>query len=186
MHKPLTIKRQNANKSPSNNAIISWPTTYKTLYKMREFARKSLPHFATRKIQSHFCKIYSEAKQRLRCCVLNHHYPFERENSYLFADSFTLSSEAKRQTFYFFDAVSFPDKGFSTFLIKSSYCLTATFNVRQHSNVATNPLWDASRYGSLRNPIRGILQSEAGQTHGQCYRQSQWEAVVCRVECCAE
>ena len=60
MHKPLTIKRQNANKSPSNNAIISWPTTYKTLYKMREFARKSLPHFATRKIQSPFCKIYSE------------------------------------------------------------------------------------------------------------------------------
>lgn len=138
----------------------------------RANSQKSLPHFTTRKIQSHFCKIYSEAKQRLRCCVLNLHYPFERENSYLFADSFTLSSGTKRQTFYFFDAVSFPDKGFYTFLIKSSYCLTAMFNVRQHSNVATNPLWDASRYGSLRNPIRGILQSEAGQTHEQYCRQS--------------
>ena len=65
-------------------------------------SQKSLPHFATRKIQSPFCKIYSEVKQRLRCCVLNLHYPFERGNSYLFADSFTLSLEAKRQTFYFF------------------------------------------------------------------------------------
>ena len=60
MHKPLTIKRQNANKSPSNNATSSWPTTYKTLYKTRN-SQNSLPHFATRKIQSPFCKIYSEA-----------------------------------------------------------------------------------------------------------------------------
>ena len=101
MHKPLTIKRQNAKETPSDNATISWPTTYKTLYKTREFA-EFLPHFATRKIQSHFCNIYSEAKQRLRCCVLNLHYPFERENSYLFANSFTLSSGTKRLTFYFF------------------------------------------------------------------------------------
>jgi|GEM_PF-1775150 len=101
MHKPLIIKKQNTRKSPSNNATSSWPTTYKTLYKTREFA-KSLPHFATRKIQSPFCKIYSEEKQRQRCCVLNLHYPFEIENSYLFADSFTLFSEAKRLTFYFF------------------------------------------------------------------------------------
>ena len=120
MHKPLTIKRQNAKKTPSDNATISWPITYRITHKTRKFA-EILPHFTTRKIQSHFCKIYSEAKQRLRCCVLNLHYPFKRENSYLFADSFTLSSEAKRQTFYFFDAVSFPDKDFSTFLIKSSY-----------------------------------------------------------------
>ena len=120
MHKPLTIKRKNAKETPSVNATFSWSTTYKTLHKTREFAEFT-PHFATRKIQSPFCKIYSEAKQRLRCCVLNLHSPFERENSYLFADSFTLSSGAKRQTFYFFDAVSFPDKGFSTFLIKSSY-----------------------------------------------------------------
>ena len=101
MHKPLIIKKQNTRKSPSNNATSSWPTTYKTLYKTRN-SQNSLPHFATRKIQSPFCKIYSEAKQRQRCCILNLHYPFERENSYLFANSFTLSSGAKRQTFYFF------------------------------------------------------------------------------------
>ena len=101
MHKPLTIKRQNANKSPSNNATISWSTTYKTLHKTREFARNHSP-FATRKIQSPFCKIYSEAKQRQRCCVLNLHYPFERENSYLFADSFTLSSGTKKEDLPFF------------------------------------------------------------------------------------
>ena len=101
MHKPLTIKRQNANKSSLNSATISWPTTYKTLHKTREFAEITLP-FATRKIQSHFCKIYSEAKQRLRCCVLNLHYPFERGNSYLFADSFTLSSGTKKEDLPFF------------------------------------------------------------------------------------
>ena len=47
MHKPFTIKRQNANKSPSNNAIISWPTTYKTLHKTREFAEITPPFYYT-------------------------------------------------------------------------------------------------------------------------------------------
>ena len=101
MHKPLTIKRKNAKETPSVNATFSWPTTYKTLHKTREFA-ELLTHFATRKIQSPFCKIYSEAKQRLRCCVLNLHYHFERENSYLFADSFTLSSRTKKADLPFF------------------------------------------------------------------------------------
>ena len=43
MHKPLTIKKENANKSPLNNATISWPTTYKTLHKTREFVRNHSP-----------------------------------------------------------------------------------------------------------------------------------------------
>ena len=68
----------------------------------RANSQNSLTHFATRKIQSHFCKIYSETKQRQRCCVLNLHYPFERENSYLFADSFTFSSGTKKADLPFF------------------------------------------------------------------------------------
>jgi hypothetical protein len=47
MHKPLIIKKENANKSPSNNAIISWPTTYKTLHKTREFAEITPPFYYT-------------------------------------------------------------------------------------------------------------------------------------------
>ena len=47
MHKSLTIKRQNANKSPSNNTTISWPTTYKTLHKTREFAEITPPFYYT-------------------------------------------------------------------------------------------------------------------------------------------
>ena len=43
MHKPLTIKRKNAKETPSVNATISWPTTYKTLYKTREIAEFTHP-----------------------------------------------------------------------------------------------------------------------------------------------
>ena len=47
MHKPLTIRKQNANKSSLNSATISWPTTYKTLHKTREFAEITPPFYYT-------------------------------------------------------------------------------------------------------------------------------------------
>lgn len=47
MHKPPTIKKENVNKSPLNNATISWPTTYKTLHKMCEFAEITPPFYYT-------------------------------------------------------------------------------------------------------------------------------------------
>ena len=56
MHKPLTIKRQNANKSPSNNVIISWPTTYKTLHKTREFAEITPPLLLHAKYKANFVR----------------------------------------------------------------------------------------------------------------------------------
>jgi len=52
MHKPLTIKRQNVKKSPSNSATISWPTTYKILYKTREFAEITPPFCYTQNTKS--------------------------------------------------------------------------------------------------------------------------------------
>ena len=52
MYKLLIIKKKNANKSPSNNATISWPTTYKTLYKTREFAEFTPPFCYTQNTKS--------------------------------------------------------------------------------------------------------------------------------------
>ena len=56
MHKPLTIKRQNAKKSQSNNATISCPTTYKTLYKTREFAENHSPILLHAKYKATFVR----------------------------------------------------------------------------------------------------------------------------------
>ena len=43
MHKPLTIKRQNTKETPSVNATISWPTTYRITHKTRKFAEFTPP-----------------------------------------------------------------------------------------------------------------------------------------------
>ena len=52
MHKPLTIKRKNAKETPSVNATFSWPTTYKTLHKTREFAEITHPFCYTQNTKS--------------------------------------------------------------------------------------------------------------------------------------
>ncbi|EHO70826.1 hypothetical protein [Segatella maculosa] len=52
MHKPLIISNLNANKSPSNNATFSWPTTYKTLHKTHEFAEFPPPFCYTQNTKS--------------------------------------------------------------------------------------------------------------------------------------
>ena len=52
MHKPLTIKKENANKSPLNSATISWPTTYRITHKTREFAEFTPPFCYTQNTKS--------------------------------------------------------------------------------------------------------------------------------------
>ena len=52
MYKPLTIKRKNAKETPSVNATFSWPTTYKTLHKTREFAEITSPFYYTQNTKS--------------------------------------------------------------------------------------------------------------------------------------
>ena len=56
MHKPLTIKKENANKSPSNNATFSWPTTYRITHKTREFARNHSPILLHAKYKAPFVR----------------------------------------------------------------------------------------------------------------------------------
>ena len=56
MDKPLTIKRQNAKKSPSNSVTISWPITYKILHKTREFARNHSPILLHAKYKATFVR----------------------------------------------------------------------------------------------------------------------------------